>query len=125
MRINSTEFLDPDDFEIIPRTETNVRRALSGKVYGTKLIRRDVLTISFESMTHEREAALSSVLYEQTAFGSFDFFFKRASSSDILDCTNAFKGVVEYIDVVQEADTDPQYSRNITYKFLVHSYEAF
>lgn len=125
MNIDAAEFLDPDDFEITPRTETNVRRALSGKVYGTRLIRRDTLEISYGSMSHAKLEALTSALYEQTAFGSFDLFFKRASSSDILDCTNAFKGVVEYIDTEQDADVDPQYSRNITFKFLVHSYEAF
>lgn len=125
MIINSSEFPDPDDFKIIPRTETNTRRALSGKVYGSRLERREELEISFESLKHETAQSLSNLLYEQTAIGLLDLFVKRMSSSDLIDCTNAFKGTVEYIDSEHSKDIDPGFTRNLTFTFTIHAYETF
>ena len=125
MIINGSEFQDPDDFEIKPRTATNARRALSGKVFGSRREMRDELSVTFETMTHQQATSLKSILYEQTAIGNLDLFFKRASSSDITGCTNAFKGVVEYVSESMSTEVDLHFSRNLTFTFHIHSYEAF
>jgi len=125
MMMGGFNFLDPTDFKIIPRAETNTRRALSGKLYGSKSILRDVLELTFSRTIPTKSEAITTWLYEQTPFGAFPIFIERASSSDIRQCTNAFKGVVEYKDNSSQLAYDPQYTGSFTVSFLINSYESF
>lgn len=126
MKINLATFLDPDDFRIIPTKITSERRALDGTLYGVVADLRDQLEITFDSLTHEQSTALTNLLYENTAvFKVFALEFNRASSSDILDCTDAFKGTVEWADDTVNVSKDPAYSRSLTLQFSVHTYEIF
>lgn len=125
MIIDGSEFQDPDDFEIKPRTATSAKRALSGKLYGSRRELRAELTITFDTMAHDQAASLKSMLYEQSALGLLSLFLKRASSSDIQDCTDAFKGTVEYVSSSVSTTVDPKFSRDITHTFHIHTYEAF
>lgn len=119
------EYPDPDDFKIKPRTATFVRRSLSGKLYGHRSDKRAELQLDFASMGHVQAQALLSYIYEATVLGPLHLYFKRASSSDIQDCTNAFKGTVKYVPDSYAATIDPGYTRDITLTFEIHSYEAF
>ena len=126
MKINLATFLDPDDFKISPLKVTSQRRALDGTLYGVVSDRRDELEITFDSLTHAQATALTDLLYENSAvFVTFDLEFKRASSSDIQDCTDAFKGVVEWVDDTISVSKDPSYSRSLILTFSVHTYEIF
>lgn len=125
MIINGVEYPDPDDFKINPRTRTNVRRALSGQVYGTRLERREELQLTFDTLERFLAQALANQLYEQTALGLLDLFVRRGSSSDILDCTNAFKGKVDYTSELVTYAVGPSYIRNVTFTFIIHTYETF
>jgi len=122
---NVNQFPDPNDFKISPKTETFIRRALSGKVYGHRSEQRAELQLDFVSMNHVQAQALLSYIYETTVLGPLHLYFKRASSSDIQDCTDAFKGTVKYLPDEYVASIDPGYTRDITLTFEIYSYEAF
>ena len=125
MIMGGFNFLDPIDFKITPRSKTNVRRSLSGKLYGSKSTLKDILELTFSRAIPTKSEAITTWLYEQIPFGAFPIFIERASSSDIHQCTNAFKGVVEYRDNTSQLTYDPQYTNSFTVSFLINSYENF
>ena len=115
MIIGTLEFNDPDDFRITPRSTTNTRRALSGKVYGSKTIKRDELEISFETLTHAMSEALLNYLYEATPSETLNLSF------DVFGCKDAFSGTVEYVDYETSSLSDPNFSRDLAITFKVHA----
>jgi len=125
MIIDTLTFVDPDDFKISPRTTTDVQRALSGKVYGSKTVKRDELVITFDSLARELAVALNDFLYELTAFEPpFRLTIHRPPSA-VGGCTNGFNGMVEYMNFETSSKADPRFERDMTFTFRVHSYEAF
>lgn len=123
MKLNGSIYPDPEDFEIVPRTSTVARRALSGKVYGFRSEKLDSLVLTFE--TSIQYANVISSFYEQAAFGLISLSFDRLSSSDISDCSAAFKGEVGLNTDSIIMQVGSKFYRDLTIDLLVHTYETF
>ena len=97
--IEDLNVLDPLDFKITSGMQTNLRRAVSGKLWGQSIRKRDTLTLNFDKMTPEMGTALQQWLYNNSRSGwqndayAFILYAHRQGSS-LTAPTDSFKGKV-------------------------------
>lgn len=131
---NNDWFQGVEHFKVTPGSKTNAVRTLSGKVWGTSIPGRDVLTLTFRPLRPRDASAIFNWLYANSVKGSeedadaFTLYVERAETSYSAisqGYENGFKGDVRLKTNLLTVKMGYRLTNTINIDFEVISYEEF
>lgn len=131
MKMDIYDYPNPIDFKIESGIRSNTRRALSGKVWSTRVLGRDIITLTFGDLIKEDVDSMISFLYFVSSKGRFNdankftLHVERLASDELGSDKDAFRGVVRSSDESFQHTLSKTYSDSLSLTFEIISYEAF
>jgi hypothetical protein len=122
---------DPEDFNITPGSETNLRHSKSGKLWGVKVSKYDTLSLTLSKDLPENLQNLQNWLYTNSKLGfreksKLTLTINRARSSDSKTlggdyvCSNkAFRGEVMFLQNEMSVQTGFIWAGGLSLSFKI------